>query len=192
MRFSKALQVLLLTACYLPVWCTAGDAPLVFEKALAAVTRGEAVVLLRHAEAPGTGDPAAFDLSRCNTQRNLSTEGRQQARRIGEQLRSLGLANARVLTSPWCRCRDTAALLGFDTPLHVVALGSFYQGRTDESEQTAATLALLARLQGAAILVSHQVNITALTQGAVYPDAGEAIVVDRSQPARVLARLGLP
>jgi broad specificity phosphatase PhoE len=64
--------------------------------------------LLRHAIAPGTGDPPGFTLGDCDTQRNLSAEGRAQAERIGARLRENGIAAARVLSSQWCRCLDTA------------------------------------------------------------------------------------
>ena len=78
---------------------------------------------LRHALAPGTFDPPNFRLGDCSTQRNLSDEGRQQARRIGAWFRAQGLTPARVRSSPWCRCVDTAAL-AFGTHEAWAALGS--------------------------------------------------------------------
>jgi hypothetical protein len=71
---------------------------------------GGVVIAFRHARAPGTFDPPGFRLGDCSTQRNLDDEGRRQARRIGQWLRSRGLQPREVLTSPWCRCIDTAAL----------------------------------------------------------------------------------
>jgi Histidine phosphatase superfamily (branch 1) len=69
---------------------------------------GGVVIALRHALAPGTFDPPEFRLGDCSTQRNLSDGGRAQARRIGEWFEARGLTPARVRTSPWCRCVDTA------------------------------------------------------------------------------------
>ena len=73
-----------------------------------ALRDGDHVLLLRHAIAPGFGDPAGIELDDCATQRNLSEEGRQQARAIGGRLRAEGLGDAAVYTSEWCRGRDTA------------------------------------------------------------------------------------
>lgn len=72
--------------------------------------RGGVVLAMRHALAPGTFDPEGFRLDDCSTQRNLDEEGREQARRVGGWLRAQGLQPARVRTSPWCRCVETAAL----------------------------------------------------------------------------------
>lgn len=154
-----------------------------------AVLGGEAVLLMRHTTAPGVGDPDRFRLGDCDTQRNLSAEGRAQAQRIGAALRAAGLGALAVWTSPWCRCQDSARLLGLGTPRVVPALGSFFQGYTEESVQTAATINLLAQAPAdPLLLVTHQVNITALTQGAVYPRSGELVAVLRKNPRTVLER----
>ena len=75
-----------------------------------AALRSGAVVLFRHANAPGTGDPSGFRLESCSTQRNLGDEGRRQAVRIGERFRSENVRVGAVLTSEWCRAFDTAEL----------------------------------------------------------------------------------
>ena len=72
--------------------------------------QGGVAIAFRHALAPGTFDPEGFRLDDCRTQRNLSDEGREQARRIGAWFRAQGLVPARVRSSPWCRCVDTATL----------------------------------------------------------------------------------
>ena len=77
---------------------------------LTLLREGGLVLALRHALAPGTFDPPQFKLGDCSTQRNLSAEGRAQAQRIGAWLRERGLQPARVRSSPWCRCVDTAEL----------------------------------------------------------------------------------
>ena len=71
---------------------------------------GGVVAVLRHARAPGAGDPPAFKLGDCATQRNLSGEGREQARRIGAQFVAYGIVVGRVLSSEWCRCLETARI----------------------------------------------------------------------------------
>ena len=73
---------------------------------------GEHLALLRHAIAPGTGDPPQFELGQCATQRNLSEEGRAQAVKIGDRFREQGITSAQVFSSQWCRCLETAKLLG--------------------------------------------------------------------------------
>lgn len=85
------------------------------------------VLLLRHALAPGTGDPAEFQLAQCTTQRNLNETGREQAKAIGQWLRAKGVKNAKVYSSQWCRCLETASLLGYQEPIELPALNSFYQ-----------------------------------------------------------------
>ena len=71
---------------------------------------GGHVLMIRHALAPGTGDPTNFRIGDCSTQRNLDDRGREQARTIGNWLRSKGLTSARVYSSQWCRCLETAQL----------------------------------------------------------------------------------
>jgi hypothetical protein len=72
--------------------------------------RGGVVIAFRHALAPGTFDPPEFRLGDCRTQRNLSEDGREQARRIGRWFKARGLVPREVSSSPWCRCVDTAQL----------------------------------------------------------------------------------
>jgi phosphohistidine phosphatase SixA len=139
--------------------------------------RGGAIVLFRHALAPGTGDPANMRVGDCATQRNLSEDGREQARRIGERLRAERVAIGRLLHSRWCRAADTARLMGGMEPRPEPAFDSFFGNRTEEPEKTAAALRLLRSWQGPGALVvsTHQVNITALT--GIVPASGEGIVV---------------
>ena len=87
------------------------------------------VAILRHAFAPGTGDPATFALDDCITQRNLDAQGREQARKIGAAIRAAGVNVDRVLTSQWCRCRDTARFLDLRPVEDLPALNSFFRNR---------------------------------------------------------------
>ena len=98
-------------------WATTGA------DAEALLRKGGVVVVFRHALAPGTFDPPGLRLGDCSTQRNLSDEGRAQARRIGEWFRERQLQPAAVRSSPWCRCMDSATL-AFGTPEVWAALGS--------------------------------------------------------------------
>jgi len=86
---------------------------------------GGVIIAFRHALAPGTFDPPGFNLEDCRTQRNLNDEGRMQAARIGKWFRNHGLKPAQVLSSPWCRCLDTARIaFGTDAVVTWPALGS--------------------------------------------------------------------
>ena len=150
------------------------------EAGWAAAERPGAVLLMRHALAPGTGDPANFTLDDCSTQRNLSDAGREQARRIGEAFKERGIEIDEVLTSQWCRCRETAELLDLGPVRDFPAINSFFRNRTSEVAQTRETLDYLRQQPDdlRPFLVTHQVNVTALTD--VFPRSGEVIVIDVS------------
>jgi phosphohistidine phosphatase SixA len=149
-----------------------------------ALKTGGAFGVMRHALAPGTGDPASFDVEDCATQRNLSDEGRRQALDIGDRFRKQGIAKAEVFTSVWCRCRDTATLLKLGKVRSLSALNSFFQTPDRREAQTKALTSWLNAYRSNAplVLVTHQVNITALT--GVYPRSGEIVVVQRLSGGR--------
>ncbi len=138
------------------------------------------LAIMRHALAPGGGDPDTFQLRDCSTQRNLSDGGRDQAKRIGARLRSNGILAAHVYSSQWCRCLETARLLGFGKVKELSALNSFFQSMERRSAQTAALQDWIEDqpLESPTILVTHQVNITALTD--IFPASGELIVLRRA------------
>lgn len=121
-------------------------------------------LLMRHALAPGIGDPAGYSLADCGTQRNLDAQGRQQAMRTGQWLKRQGIQTAMVLTSPWCRCKDTASLLGYGQPEVEPAIGSFFEASQETADYTQRLQKRLAQLgptkgDKALILVTHHVNI---------------------------------
>lgn len=152
----------------------------------AALRDGGHAALLRHAIAPGTGDPAAFALRDCATQRNLSREGRSQAARIGDRFRAQGIPSARVYSSQWCRCLETARLLALGPVEELPMLNSFfrhYQRRDIQTEELAAWLQNQP-LAGPVVLVTHQVNISALT--GVYPAEGTLVIVRPSASDRLI------
>ncbi|MFC3027755.1 histidine phosphatase family protein [Roseomonas sp. CGMCC 1.13459] len=141
------------------------------------VLRQGGIVLFRHANAPGGGDPPGFRLEDCATQRNLDALGRDQARRIGATFRAREIAVGQVLTSRWCRARETAELAfpGQSRPEPV--FDSFFANRRDAAPRTEAARALLQGWAGpgALVITTHQVNITALTE--IFPASGEGIVL---------------
>ena len=152
----------------------------------AAVREGSAFVVMRHALAPGTGDPEAFDVSNCATQRNLSDAGRRQAMQIGDRLRANGVAQAAVFSSAWCRCLDTARLLDVGPVETLAPLNSFFRNWQSRDPQMAALTSWLSSHKPTSplILVTHQVNVTALT--GVYPKSGDMIVVRRQADGRFI------
>lgn len=88
---------------------------------------GRHILMIRHALAPGTGDPANFKIGDCSTQRNLDVRGREQARDIGNWLRSNGITSARMYSSQWCRCLETAGLIDLGPVEELPALNSFFE-----------------------------------------------------------------
>ena len=86
------------------------------------------VLFMRHALAPGTGDPSGFLVDDCRTQRNLDETGRRQARAIGAKLAAANLAFSGIYSSYWCRCLETAQILGLGAVTPFDGLNSFFQG----------------------------------------------------------------
>ena len=185
-RIAACTGLLLLLAAWLPGFGWSSDEARLWK----ALANGGHVALMRHALAPGFGDPDNFRVDDCTTQRNLSAEGRQQARDIGQRFRDNRVDNVRVFSSQWCRCLDTARLLGLGEVTPYPGLNSFFQDRDREAMRTAETWELIGARGGgpSLVLVTHQVNITALT--GVVPQSGE-IVVLRSDGDRwvVLGRI---
>ena len=138
---------------------------------------GGQAVLIRHAiTTPGVGDPPGMRLQECGTQRNLTDEGRAHARRVGEAFRARKIPVDRVMSSPWCRCLETARL-AFGPPEVWAALGNLFdrpQNRAEQVEQMQAFVGGLRR-SGNVVLVSHGSTIAALT--GVNPDPAEMVVL---------------
>ena len=175
-----------LAATALPTWAA--------DDGVAALLRqGGVVIALRHALAPGTFDPPDFKPGVCSTQRNLSDEGRAHARRIGEWFNAAGLPPARVRSSPWCRCLDTATL-AFGKAEPWAALGS-PRGATEATN--AESLAELRRALAAASAprrpfeawVTHMFVLSDLA--GTNSSSGEGLVLraDGTSGVKVLARL---
>lgn len=148
--------------------------------------------LVRHALAPGTFDPPGFRLDDCATQRNLSAEGRAQAVRIGELFRANGMGAARLYSSQWCRCLETATLMKLSDVSPQPLLSSFAQDRDRAVQQAAALRPWIAQLElaGPTVMVTHQVVITALSE--VFPGSGEIVVMRRQPDGRLAVTGRLP
>ena len=91
------------------------------------------IIFIRHAIAPGNGDPPNFDISNCSTQRNLSKDGELQALKIGEFFKKNDIEFTKVLSSEWCRCKDTAKI-AFGNYETKNFLNSFYDERFSENK----------------------------------------------------------
>jgi broad specificity phosphatase PhoE len=143
------------------------------------------LVLIRHALAPGYSDPNYFNVKDCKTQRNLNDEGRYQSKKIGDLFRSNGIGKAAVYSSQWCRCLNTARLLGFGEVSELPSLNSFFEHYEREKSQTEQTMRWIqnAPLDTPTVLVSHQVNITALT--GYSPASGEIVFLRRSNDGSI-------
>lgn len=158
-----------------------------------ALRGGGHVLFIRHAQTePGVGDPPGFRLDDCATQRNLSTEGRAQARRLGEVLSTRQVPIGEVLSSPWCRCVETAQL-AFGRAGTWDALANLYARQESAAQQVRALRPRIAahRGQDNLVLVSHGSTAGALT--GEYPAMGEMLVLKPQAPGfRVVGRLSLP
>lgn len=172
-----------LCALLLPGLFAAHPAQAASEDLWRALAQGGHVALMRHARAPGTGDPANFKLGDCTTQRNLDAGGRAQARRAGALFRRHGVTNVRVSSSQWCRCRETAELLGLGPVQPLPILNSLFGRQDAAASQTAALRQFIAGVgpaEPSRVLVTHQTNIRSLVGVAT---ASGAIVVVRPEGA---------
>ncbi len=147
--------------------------------AWAALRTGNAIALMRHADAPGGfGDPEGFKLEDCATQRNLSANGRAEAVRVGAAFRERGVKPARILSSPWCRCVDTAKLMDVGS----VEINNTFGNPvvwTDRREALAAGAKERVHAwkgSGPLLVVTHGALVAALT--GYNPASGEIVVVD--------------
>ena len=124
------------------------------------------VLLIRHALAPGFGDPQNFDFNDCSTQRNLDGEGREQAFRIGEKIKAAGIKFSKIFSSQWCRCLETAKYMNLGEINVEPGLNSFFQGIVPKDKTLSILLKRLESVeskQELVLMVTHQVTITAVT-----------------------------
>jgi broad specificity phosphatase PhoE len=152
---------------------------------------GGHILMIRHALAPGTGDPANFQIGDCSTQRNLDDRGRDQARAIGDWLRSKGITAARVYSSQWCRCLETAKLLQMGPVKELPALNSFYELTENREPNLKALRQFIAKQPPDGkliILVTHLVTISAMADEAVSSGEGVLLKLDPASLYKVIGR----
>ena len=143
---------------------------------------GNNVILIRHSIAPGGGDPAGFKINDCKTQRNLSKEGISQSKKIGKLFQKNKVKIDQVLSSQWCRCKDTAKY-AFNEFKEFSALNSTFQSPYDKNEdkQLKEIKSFVKQWDGGGknlILVTHYSVITAITDA--VPSSGEIVVTDKN------------
>ena len=168
----------ILRACILLVVVLLASAARADEAAAWKALRQDGVVaLLRHADAPGIGDPAGWRLDDCATQRNLSEGGRAEARAVGARLRQERIRIAKVLSSPWCRCLETARLADVGAVQTEATFGNAYVMSDKRVDLREGGRAVIDRWRGPGVLlvVTHGENIRALTGQS--PSTGEIVVV---------------
>lgn len=150
--------------------------------------RDGVVVLYRHAIAPGGGDPAGFQIDECATQRNLSQDGRSQARRMGRELKSERVPVINVRSSRWCRALQTARLMNIGKVQVTPALNSVFTASSAQARRQQSQTERLIRTHrsqaGVLVLVGHQANIIDLT--GIAPESGEGVVVRMNQTGKII------
>lgn len=147
------------------------------------------LLMIRHALAPGMGDPAHFDINDCSTQRNLSQEGIDQAKNFGQRLKELGFTPDKVWSSKWCRSFDTAKALGLGPVTLLPTLNSYFQNRSVAGQQIADLKQFILNLPpkgGRYVMVTHHVVIGDLTGRWVGSGDGVWLILtgDQANPWR--------
>jgi phosphohistidine phosphatase SixA len=143
---------------------------------------GNKVILIRHSLAPGGGDPAGFKINDCKTQRNLNRVGINQSKKIGKLFKKNKVLIDQVLSSQWCRCKDTAQY-AFGNYKEFTALNSTFQSPYDKNEtkQLKELYSFVKKWDGKGknlVLVTHYSIITAVTN--VVPSSGEIVITDKN------------
>jgi broad specificity phosphatase PhoE len=170
----------------------AGPAAVAAPVPLTELAKPGRVLILRHALAPGVGDPANFRLGDCSTQRNLDATGRKQAVALGQRLAQAGIGSARVFSSQWCRTLETARLLALGPVTELPPLNSFFELAENRDSNITALRRFLAKLPAdgpLVVLVTHQVTISAIT--GVYASSGGGVIlqVDGSAAPRAIGEI---
>ena len=142
----------------------------------AITSHGANVIFMRHALAPGYGDPDNFDINDCSTQRNLDATGRKQSQDLGQLFRSSELTIDAILSSRWCRCQDTAIEMDIGDYRTHDGLNSFFQDHVDRDETLALLREELSRLKSddLVLMITHQVVIQAVT--GISPRSGGMVL----------------
>ncbi len=184
--FQRMMVMLVITLCL----STAAVANLA-----SPMTDGQHILLMRHADAPGFSDPAGHRLDQCSTQRNLGEFGKKQAERTGQWLSQQGIESAKVFSSPWCRCVDTATLLKKGPVIIDPSLGSFFENMSLANQKTESLRQLVQKSlkqfpKTPIIMVSHHVNIEAFT--GVVLGSGDMVLVKIGPNGRPISHQVFP
>ena len=151
------------------------------DKVIESLKEGGKLIFIRHALAPGNGDPANFELQNCSTQRNLNEIGIQQSKKIGLIFKKNEIKIDNIYSSEWCRCKDTAkyAFDDFDT---FDALNSFYDIRfaANEDKQIKDFYEFIDSIDNKnnIVFVTHYVVIGAILN--IGTSSGEIVVTDKN------------
>jgi len=155
------------------------------ESALAKVIAetGANVMFMRHALAPGYGDPSHFDVNDCDTQRNLDATGRAQAKSLGKVLKQHQIRFDEIKSSQWCRCQETARLLNVGKVVPFTGLNSFFEEHADREQTLRQLKSYLDALKPneRVLLVTHQVVISAVT--GIYAPSGGVVLFNTTTKA---------
>ena len=151
------------------------------EKLIVKLKDGEKIILIRHALAPGSGDPINFDLNDCTTQRNLNIEGIEQSKKIGSFFNKNNIPIDQVLSSEWCRCKDTAKY-AFEKYKTFYALNSFFSEKFQKNRKSQMTdLSNFLKKwddEKNLVLVTHYVVILDIANQPV--SSGEIVILDKN------------
>ena len=137
------------------------------------------IFFMRHALAPGYGDPKNFKIYDCSTQRNLSNDGINQAREISNEFKKYDIKFTKVYSSYWCRCYDTVKSMGLTNYELHSGLNSFYQNYANKKEvlrDLRDLISFLDKEKGPYLFVTHYVVIGSYTN--IFPVSGGIVVHD--------------
>ena len=152
------------------------------EQAWNLAEEGDKIILIRHSLAPGGGDPPGFKIDDCKTQRNLNRKGINQSKKIGKLFKKNKISVDQVLSSQWCRCKDTAKY-AFGNFKEFTALNSTFQSpyNKNEPKQLKELYNFVKKWDGKGknlVLVTHYSIITAVTNA--VPSSGEIVITDKN------------
>lgn len=155
------------------------------EKTTSLMNENGYLLMIRHAKAPGFGDPSNIKIGDCSTQRNLNNEGRLQASKIGEVLKQNNIQASAIFSSKWCRCLETAKLLDMVEVKELPSLNSFFE-KTQNKEPNLKALKSFINSQDTnkklIIMVTHQVTISAISGQYVSSGDGVLLKLNDSKP----------
>ena len=152
------------------------------EQAWNLAQEGDKIILIRHSLAPGGGDPTGFKIDDCKTQRNLNRKGINQSKKIGKLFKKNKVPVDQVLSSQWCRCKDTAKY-AFGNFKEFTALNSTFQSpyNKNEPKQLKELYNFVKKWDGKGrnlVLVTHYSIITAVTNA--VPSSGEIVITNKN------------